>query len=226
MSFLDKDQRWATHYGITLDLADSAVETACSLNDAAAVRRLSEEVLSHAASSDDRLNSLYAVTKSLRLVFKFMDAKKVAFTMLEQLGESLPRPSDDSGLIANLQEMRNVLQNMSDESILNLQETNQTKRDTLLMNLYHDLNFLFQFVDTKRIADCSLRMVEVTMMNGLCCMSPVAFAQFAIILVKNEDFALGYRLGTLSLRLIEKINAQRYTSAVIALVGHLISWVA
>ena len=85
---------------------------------------------------------------------------------------------------------------------------------------------MFQFIDTKKIAHVSLRMVQITLSNGLCCMSPLAFAQFAIILIKNEEYGLGYRLGTLSLRLLDKINAQRYTSAVVALVGTLVSWVA
>lgn len=143
-----------------------------------------------------------------------------------QLGESLPRPSDDSGLVSNLDGMKVILEGMSDESILNMHETNQKEKDIILLNLYHDLNFLFQFIDPKRIADTSLRMVQITLSNGLCCMSPLALAQFSIVLVTMRETALAYRVGTLALKLVDKINAQRYTSAVIALVGTLVSWVA
>ena len=146
--------------------------------------------------------------------------------MLEQLGESMLRPSDNVELATNIEETKLILQGMSDEFILNMKETEQKKRDILLLNLYHDLNFLFQFVDPKRIADCSLRMIQITLSNGLCCMSPLALAQFSIVLVNNGNTALGYRIGSLSLRLVDKVNAQRYTSAVIALLGTLISWVA
>ncbi len=98
--------------------------------------------------------------------------------------------------------------------------------------MYYDLNFLFQFVDTKRIADTGLRMAQITLSNGLCCMSPLAFAEISLVLVTLKDtvgdVALGYRMGTLALRLLNKteINALRYTSATIALVGALVSWVA
>ena len=136
ISFLDNEQRWTTNYGISLDLCNAAVDTACALNDAAAVRRLSEQVIANAANSDDKLNCLYAVVKSLRLAFKFIDSKKVAYTILEQLGEMMPRPSDDVGLTMDIQEMKMILQDMTDDSILNLHETSQKKRDILLMNVW------------------------------------------------------------------------------------------
>jgi len=226
ITFLEEGTCWTTQYTVSLELFDAAVETACALNDAVAVRRLSEQVLNNAKCNDDTLNCLYAVVKSLRLAFKLQDSKRVAFTMLEQLGERIPRPVDDITLAANIQEVKLLLQNMSDESILNMKETQTKKRDVLALNLYHDLNFLFQFIDPKRIADTSLRMAQITLSNGSCCMSPLAYAQFAIVLVTMGDTGLGYRLGTLALRLLDKINAQRYTSAVIALVGTLVSWVA
>jgi len=226
ITFLEEGTCWTTQYAVSLELFDAVVETACALNDAVAVRRLSEQVLANAKCNDDTLNCLYAVVKSLRLAFKLQDSKRVAFTMLEQLGERIPRPVGDITLAANIQEVKLLLQNMSDESILTMKETETKKRDVLALNLYHDLNFLFQFIDPKRIADTSLRMVQITLSNGSCCMSPLAYAQFAIVLITMGDTGSGYRLGTLALRLLDKINAQRYTSAVIALVGTLVSWVA
>ena len=142
----------------------------------------------------------------------------------------MPRPSSDAGLATNLQEMKLILQSLSDEYFLNMKETTTQKRDILLLNVYYDLNFLFQFVDTSRIADTSLRMAQITLSNGLCCMSPLAFAEISLVFVNMRDNAenitLGYRVGTIALRLLNKIDAIRYTSAVIAIVGGLISWVA
>lgn len=226
ISFLDKDKCWKSQYALSLGLFDAAVEMACALNGGEAVRRLSEQLLANTRCDDDKLNCLYAVVKSLRLAYKLQDSKRVAITMLEQLEERLPRPMGDIGLETDILNVKRILQGMSDESILNMKETSQKPKDILTLNLYHDLNFLFQFIDTKKIADTSLRMAQITLSNGLCCMSPLAYAQFAIVLVTMGDTGLGYRLGTLGLRLLDKINAQRYTSAVIALVGTLVSWVS
>ena len=161
-----------------------------------------------------------------QLRFAFDDSKLVGFTILEKLGERLPRLLHDIGFTADLQEIKRTIETMSDESILNMKETNRKKLDLLLMNLYHDLAYLFNVVDSKRIPDTALRMLQITLSNGLCLMSPTAFALFAGCLVTAKDYTLGYRLGTIALRLLVKTGAQRCTSAVIAIVGHFIQWVA
>ncbi len=47
------------------------------------------------------------------------------------MGEREPRPSDDAGLATNIQEIKVILQSLSDESILNMKETTQQKKDIL-----------------------------------------------------------------------------------------------
>ncbi|KAL7554455.1 hypothetical protein ACHAWF_017906 [Thalassiosira exigua] len=225
ISFLDSQERWTAHYSLSLDLFDGAAEVACNLNDAAVVGTFSREVGAQAKCDEDKLNCLSAVCKSLRVTFKLMEAKKIAFEMLQILGEKVLRPSDDIGLARDLEDMKFLLKSMSDESILNMGETSQAKKDVLSLNIYHDLLFLFHLIDTKRIADAGLRMARITMSNGLCSMSAVAFAQFSVVLVEF-DAPLAYRLSKLALRLLCRTDTQRYTSAVIVMVGTGVSWVA
>ena len=141
------------------------------------------------------------------------------------MGERVPRRSDDDGLVKDMKDMEVMLGNRSDESILNMKETDPTRKDVFLLNIYHDLHFLFRCLDPTRIVDASLRMIQITLSNGLCCISPLAFAQFSVLLV-TEDAALGYRISSLALRLLDRIGAKRYASAVILLVGASVSWVA
>ncbi|KAL7554456.1 hypothetical protein ACHAWF_017907 [Thalassiosira exigua] len=225
ISFLAPQERWIAHYSLSLDLFDGAVQMACNLNDAAAVGYLSQEVAAHAKCNDDQLNCLYAVAKSLRVSSKFLEAKKIAFQMLQILGEKVPRRSDDVGLARDLEDMKFMLRSMSDESILNLKESSQTKKDVLSLNIYHDLFYLFHHLDPMRIADISLRMARITMSNGICSMSAVAFAQFSVVLVEF-DAPLAYRVSKLALRFLDRVDARRYTGAVIVMVGTWVSWVA
>jgi predicted ATPase len=226
ISFLDQEERWADQYNLSLDLFDAAAEMACALNNGAAVGKLSREVGVHAKCDDDRLNCLYAVTKSLLMSFKFGDAKKVVFQILEQLGERMPRPSDDVGLVKDIEDMKAVLQRMSNDTIMDLKETTPTRKEVLLLRLYHDLYHMLHCVDPKRLADVSLRMVQITLSNGLSCMSALAFAPFSSVLVTTGDAALGYRISSLALRLLDRNGAKRYTSAVFAMVKTSVSWVA
>ncbi|KAL7534218.1 hypothetical protein ACHAWF_004756 [Thalassiosira exigua] len=224
--FLDDDDRWRANYRLSLDLFDGAVEVACALNNAATVGNLSREVAAHARCDDDKLNCLYAVAKSLRLALKFAESKKFALQVLSLLGERVPRPSDDIGLLAELEGIKFRLRGMSDESILNLPQANQTRKDALLLNLYNDLTFLFQSTNTKQLVDVGLRMVQVTLSNGLSCMSPLAFTHFSNTLVMGGETTLGHRVSRLALKLLDRVDAKRYTSAVISLLGVGVSWVA
>ena len=146
--------------------------------------------------------------------------------MLNIMGERLPRSSDDTGLVTELVDMKSKLCGMSDQSILSLKETSQATRDTLLLSLYHDLLFLFTIIDPTRIAHVGLRMTQIIMTRGLSCMSPVALAQFALVLVNTGDASLGYRMSKLSLRLLEREDSKRYMSAVIVVIGATVTWVA
>ncbi|KAL7551904.1 hypothetical protein ACHAWF_015133 [Thalassiosira exigua] len=146
--------------------------------------------------------------------------------MLDQLGERMPRLNDDDGFAKDVEVMKAMFESKSDESILNMKETDQGKRGVLLLNLYQDLCILLTFTDAKRVADVGLRMTQISMSNGLCCMSPVALAQFASVLVNVGDAALGYRVNRIALRLLNRIDAKRYTSVVAYLVGTWVSWVS
>ena len=44
ISFLDGNEQWTSHYNLSLQLFDAAVETACALSDTQAVTRLSQQV--------------------------------------------------------------------------------------------------------------------------------------------------------------------------------------
>ncbi|KAL7546921.1 LOW QUALITY PROTEIN: hypothetical protein ACHAWF_011795, partial [Thalassiosira exigua] len=224
ISFLDQEERWVDQYNLSLDLFDAAAEMACALNNGAAVGKLSQEVGVHAKCDDDRLNCLYAVSKALLMSFKFVDAKKVAFRMLEQFGERVPRPSDDVGLVKDMEDMKAVLQRMSNDTIMDLKETTPTRKDVLLLKLYHDLYVVLHGVDPTRLADPSdgsNHLVEWSKLHVAPCI-----AQFSDMLVATGDAALGYRISSLALRLLDRIGAKRYTSAVFSMVKATASWVA
>ena len=53
------DDKWTSEYEVSLDLFDSAAETACVLNNNAAVTSYTEELVANAKSFDDSLNCEY-----------------------------------------------------------------------------------------------------------------------------------------------------------------------
>ena len=157
---------------------------------------------------------------------KYTESQIIAFDILQQYGERLPREfvPGNTNLTSNLNEMASTLERTSDEAILNIRDSNKRARDEVLLKLYAKLIVLQNELSPNKIPDISLRMLEITISNGLCSMSSLAFAQFAMTLAGLKKHNLAYRLGKLALRLIVRTNAHQHTSAVVVF-SSLVCWI-
>ena len=124
------------------------------------------------------------------------EALETSFGTLKMLGESLPRQMGDATLDADIDKMNETLQNTDDLSLLNLKESNERKY-VILMRIYGLLGHHFHFSKTSLFWSTSLRMVQLSLMNGYCMMTPIAFAFYGEVLVSLGKFELANRLGGL-----------------------------
>ena len=120
---------------------------------------------------------------------------KSLFDTLAKLGEQPLRDIDDIVLKADIMKMNEIIRNTSDESILNLHE-NKAKKINTTLEIYSNLYHVLHFVKPSLIRAVSLRMVELTMNNGLVSLSPLALGYFGEVLVANDSVKEGCRLGT------------------------------
>ena len=100
----------------------------------------------------------------------------------------------DAKLISDMQVTNDSLQKISDDYVLTLQQTNNKKIITL-QKLYSNLADLLHFIKPSLICAVSLRMVELTLLEGLTPSSPLAFAYYGQMLVVSGNLAEGCRLG-------------------------------
>ena len=117
-----------------------------------------------------------------------------SFDTLFKLGEQPPRDMDTT-LYTDMMNMNTMLRGMSDDSILNMQEIKEKKIEILLA-IQANLAHVMYFVMPSLIGALSLRMVELTMNNGLVSLSPLALGYFGEVLVANDSVKEGCRLGT------------------------------
>ena len=113
---------------------------------------------------------------------------------LSKLGEQPLREISDSTLQADMMSMSEMLRNMTDESILNLHE-NKAKKIIITLKLYLNLAHCMHYVKPSLIGSVSLRMVELTITNGLVPFSAMAFTYYGAILVSAGNVAEGCRCG-------------------------------
>ena len=114
--------------------------------------------------------------------------------ILAKIGEQPLREISDNTLQADMMKMNEILQNTPDESILNLHE-NKAKKVIITLKLYLNLAHCMHYVKPSLIGSVSLRMVELTITNGLVPFSAMAFTYYGAILVSAGNVAEGCRCG-------------------------------
>ena len=139
-------------------------------------------------------SGLYVGAKGLRQANLLQEAMDSTFDTLLQAGEELPRSVGDAKLSSDMQVTNDSLQQISDEYVLTLQQTNNKKIITL-QKLYSNLADLLHFIKPSLICAVSLRMVELTLSEGLTPNSPLAFAYYGQMLMGSGNLAEGCRLG-------------------------------
>jgi len=217
---------WSLDYDISLALHQSAVETACLLNNVEVVTELTTNVTANARNGTDNQACLFCLVKSLATCGQLEDSKNIAFVILEQLGEVVPREKGDPGFTMDFKSMVTALKGLSDDAILSMRATHQSERDDLSLSVYLILAYIYTEISPKHIPDVALQMLRITLNNGLSAVSPQAFASFAVTLVSmgGQD-GLAWRIGKLAKRLLARPHSQRYSSAVAVHLGAGVDWV-
>ena len=143
---------------------------------------------------------------------------------MSELGEDPPRVMGDSTLRADIDAMNQVLQSRSNDSLLNTPQANDKKVSTLL-RLYADLVLVLHFSKQHLIASVSLKMIDITIKNGMTPTAPLSFAYYGELLAYTGQIEGGCRLGRLALKLVEKnASSLKYKSAVVLVVYQTIFW--
>ena len=76
-------------------------------------------------------------------------------------------------------------------------------------------------IDLSHTRAIFLQMVQLTLSEGLCPFAPLAFAIFSAVILAPGDEALSYRVGTLALMLLDKVNALAHTWGASIHLGYL-----
>ena len=146
------------------------------------------------------------------------------FKILIKLGEDAPRALDDSTLLLDIKAMNKVLEERSDESLLNMKQANDKKLVTL-HRLYADLANTLHFTKPGLIGAVACRMIELTLKNGITPTAPLSFTHYGEILASTGKIEEGCRLGRLALKMVEKNpSSSKYKPVVILLCHQLILW--
>ena len=212
IDLLQVDRDWDNNYDLLLDIYSTAAELECACGRFDLCLTRCQEIQRHARSANDTFRSLFVRIGVLHSWGKFGEAIQVCRKVLDDhlLYESLsPRKTIGKRLVAK--ERRKVLvllKAMSDAQFMSL----PIPRGVQLLEQMRFLNLLavvaYHAMDDCLFALVILRMMRLTVEQGLCDFTPFALAGYGVLCAIAGDSREGFRYGRLALRLCEHLDSQ------------------
>jgi predicted ATPase len=208
---------WEEAYDLTLVLYNYLAEIEFAVEDNDRVDFLLDEIEKHSRVCYDRLRSFTTRVHILGVRGQPDAAIERGAKILSCLGVKLPTHPGKVKTIWAVLRMDRRLKGKSDEMLLRLPKMTDDIHlacmqvlNLLLMDTFLHRNKLFPFV--------ILKMLKLSLDNGLSAMSSVAFAGYGVLLTFSGHTEEGQRFGKLALELVDQFGASAFRARVMALV--------
>jgi len=215
ISFLRKGH-WRDHYDLSIKIFDAASKCAMIIHNFVGLKLLSEQIQKFAKTLDDKLNSIYYNVTALAYAKHLPEAIKKSVEVLCQLGEAPPESYTKSEMISHIEETKSMLDKVTEEELLEY-KTMENHSKQMALKFYSRLILMFQMAKPGHASGCVLKMVELSLSEGISPTSPVGFAYFSQLLGGIGQFQEAFRYAKLSHRLLDKMGTREVAGTVIAI---------
>ncbi|KAL3795154.1 hypothetical protein HJC23_007382 [Cyclotella cryptica] len=214
ISFL-KENHWADHYSLSLEIFGSAAKCALVLGDLTFLAAMSREVDENVHCLDDKLDNMILVMSSLSYESKISESVELGFSILSQLGHELPTNYTPSETMSVIKQTLKDLSDLSDNDLQNYKKMT-VKRHLMAMKCLAKLQLTTLQVCPNLQPIVTLKMVNMTIDHGWCGSSPVGFAYFASVLAQCGEMQGCYRFAKLAKSLVHQVGLKEYLGQVIS----------
>ena len=206
---------WTNHYDLTLQLYSSAAETCYVLGNFEVLNELAMETLTKAVCLQDKIRVYFALSNSLASQGKMLDAIDFGLGVLEQLGEPLPPNLDDDEVIAKYVMDTSVMMQGVEASDILQKPAMQDEAKQTAMQFLSTMSMHAYLGRPRACPVIAARMVQLTLLGGLCKESAYAFSVFGAVLSRSpEGVSQGYRLSKIATSLTEQGGNDGYIARV------------
>ena len=206
-----------------MDLFSCCVEAQFATSSYDGVHITQKAIDLHARCVYDKLPSFFNLISTLSAQGRFEDAVDAGLAVLEQLGESLRKNTEENDMLVEFKKVKDLLGSSLGEEggvsindvILRLPSIDNNpnvdrvtaKKKAAAMRLIAQLTrTTYQFNQFLQGA-MSLRAIQLAMSHGLSKYSISSFATYGVLLIRRESIREGSNFGKLSLDLIERFDA-------------------
>jgi predicted ATPase len=209
IQLLDPTNRWTEHYELCLELHIKAAEVGRTYGDFHETLALVEEILAHGRCLKDKLRALLIKAYVLGGQHKLLEAIETCMGALKQLRIRLPSNPKTFHVLFEYARTKRILKGRKAHDLLSLPRTS----DDMEIEAIRFLNAASIFAwhaDLETMASLIfLRMMRLTLKNGLCKFSPFAFATFGMLLAAIGEHKEGYEFGRVALKLHDHLEDSR-----------------
>jgi len=208
---------WEEQYDLHLRLCESYAEAKYCAGEFEEMHKIVDEILANAKCLDDKLGAYFTLVTSLNAQGKTRESIKVGLYVLSSLGEPMPAHLDmEAAGIIELKKTKHILEGKTDDEILKLRAMENNYKMAAMRFMY---GLTLSTMLVRRVVNVWLitRMVQISISCGLCKESAFAFAAFGSLMATvdvNLDVISASRMGKLSLRLLETLQAEEYSAGI------------
>eukprot|EP00984_Skeletonema_dohrnii_P014974 scaffold6412_cov147-Skeletonema_dohrnii-CCMP3373.AAC.1 len=203
ISFL-QEGHWQEDYDLSLELFDLAARCALTNGDIVSLKLLSQQVIAHGRSLEDKLNVLYLATYALAFSSRLPESIEKSIGVLTKLGIDL---QESRSTEACIQETMALLSTRTDDEILN---TRQMTDPTMIiaMKFLTKLESGMCQIKPRSVPFVTQQIIELSLSKGMSPMSPIGFVYLGSFMAKLGDIRSGYRYAKLALSLLDKVGRE------------------
>eukprot|EP00546_Thalassionema_frauenfeldii_P021998 CAMPEP_0178898092 /NCGR_PEP_ID=MMETSP0786-20121207/2130_1 /TAXON_ID=186022 /ORGANISM="Thalassionema frauenfeldii, Strain CCMP 1798" /LENGTH=1030 /DNA_ID=CAMNT_0020568755 /DNA_START=121 /DNA_END=3212 /DNA_ORIENTATION=+ len=222
IDLLGSEDNWSKQFDLTFEMTELLAQMQFATGDFMSCKATNQELLKRAKSTEMKINA-FRNEVEVRMA-SMEDVGKVGKRALKELGIHLPERDYSLHIYSKLKKVRFLVNNCEDEDILN----KQTRSDPVLSTAMHILVVLSAdcFMRKKFMLGLytSLLATELTMSMGIFPDSGIAIVGYGIVeaLLGKED--VGYRMGDLAIRMLDKYPAKSARAIVIGQATGQLIW--
>ena len=221
------DDKWRTHYTLTLQVLSMKAYLEFCNGDYAACDAICQEILVEAESVTDKLDAYITSVQCLgSQKERLRDSVLLGISVLEMLGERLPRKPSFLHIGVELIRARRALYRMSPDDLLGLPMMQDPDKLAAIKIMCAMVFSTFSDENSKPyFAIITLRMMTITCHHGHTSWSPVVFAQYGGLeaVIGNLSGARSFLTMTNTM-LEESSSSQAHTRANAVMHGLLSQW--
>jgi predicted ATPase len=208
------NRHWRDQYHLSLDLYNATAEVEYCNANFDRMDELINEVLKNARCTDDKTRALTTSIYSLGSRNELQKALDLGFKVLADLGEPFPATGRTLTIVFEFMKTKRMLRNLSDDDILNLPRMYDTRKLAAMRIMI--LLFTYSVTGRPTLAPLiAFRLVQATLSHGLSGMASNGFACVGMLLcVAFGDIDLGIRLARVSIRILDKFQANEWVARV------------